>query len=357
MVAQGRLDLLGGGEDHRGRIGDEVERRAEAVERQHLGQARRLLLFFGRLHRRQLGQFAVLGVELGRRRQLDPLGVAERALGEGREPAHRLDLVAEELDPHRALLGGAEDVEDAAADGELAALLDLLDPVVAGAVEVAGDRREVDLPALGDREAGRAQGGVGHRLGQRRGAGDDHRVVLAPERVESVDPQPDQVRRRGDVGGEAGPARGVEADAARRQVGAQVGGEVAGGAVVGADDQRRALGEPAVVLEQRRQQQRPQHRRGGDLDLLAAGGGIAHAARQRVDALVLGGYVYERTKTHRAAQATLPEMRLRRLAAVGSALGPARPQRLRDPRRRRPRLRAVSRPAAVPTPCGAPTSR
>ena len=139
VVAQRRLDLLGGGEDHGGGVGDQVQRRAEAIEWQHLGQARRLRALLGRLHRRQLGQFAVLGVEFGRRRQLDPLGLAQRALGEGREPAHRLDLVAEELDPHGALLGRAEDVEDAAAHGELAALLDLLDPVVAGCVEVAQD--------------------------------------------------------------------------------------------------------------------------------------------------------------------------------------------------------------------------
>ena len=145
VVAQRRLDLLGGGEDDGGRVGDEVERRAEVVERQDLGEARRLPSLLGRLHRRQLGELAVLDVELGRRRELDPLGVAERALGEGREPAHRLDLVAEELDPHRPLLGRREDVEDAAAQGELAALLDLLDALVAGRDEVAGDRLEVDL--------------------------------------------------------------------------------------------------------------------------------------------------------------------------------------------------------------------
>ena len=156
VVAQRRLDLLGGGEHDGRRVGDEVERRAEVLERQDLGEARRLLPLLGRLHRRQLGQLAVLDVELGRRRELDPLGVAERALGEGREPAHRLDLVAEELDPHRPLLGRREDVEDAAAQGELAALLDLLDALVAGRDEVAGDRLEVDLAARLEAEAGRA---------------------------------------------------------------------------------------------------------------------------------------------------------------------------------------------------------
>ena len=262
VVAQRRLDLLGGGEDDRGLLGDQVERRLEVLQRQQVGEVRELLALLGGLHRRQLGQLAVLGVELGGRRQLDPLGVAERALGEGREPAHRLDLVAEQLDPHRPLLGCREGVEDAAANGELSALGDLVDPFVAGGDEVGGDDPQVDLLSARDREAGRAQGGVGNGLGERGGAGDDDRVVFAAERVERVDPQPDQVRRRGDVGGVAGAARGVEADPARRQVGAQVGGEVAGGAVVGADQQRRAARQPAVVLEQRRQQQRPQHRRG-----------------------------------------------------------------------------------------------
>ena len=84
----------------------------------------------------------------------------------------------------------------------------------------------------------------------------------ASERVERGDPQADEVRRRRYVRGVAGAARGVVADPARRQEGAQVGGEVAGGAVVGADQQRRPAGQPAVVLEQRGQQQRPQHRRG-----------------------------------------------------------------------------------------------
>ncbi len=196
VVAQSRLDLLGGGENDRGGGRHQLERGAEAVERQQLGQVGDRLVLLGRLHRRQLGQLAVLGVELGRRRQLDPLGVAERALGEGREPAHRLDLVAEQLDPHGPFLGRREDVEDAAADGELAALLDLLDAFVAGPDQVLGDGPELDLLAVGDREAGRAQRGIGDGLGERRGAGDDDRVGLGDERVEGVDPQPDQVRRR-----------------------------------------------------------------------------------------------------------------------------------------------------------------
>ncbi len=106
------------------------------------------------------------------------------------------------------------------------------------------------------------------------------------------------MRRRRDAGGVAGAARGIEADPARRQVGPQIGGEVTGGAIVGADQQRRPAGEAALVLEQGRQQQRPQHRRGANLDRLPPAGGLAHAAAERVDALVLGCYLHQGTKTH-----------------------------------------------------------
>ena len=54
------------------------------------------------------------------------------ALRERRERAHLLDLVAEQLDPQRLPAGRGEDVDDAAADGELAALLDPVDALVAG---------------------------------------------------------------------------------------------------------------------------------------------------------------------------------------------------------------------------------
>ena len=221
VVAQGRLDLLGGGEDHGRLLRDEVERRPELVDRQDLGEARRLDSLLGRLHRRQLGELAMLDVELGRGGELDPLGLAERALGESREPAHRVDLVAEQLDPDGALLGRPEDVEDAAADRELAPLLDLLDPLVSRGGEVLGDRAEVDLVAAGYGEPGGTERGVGDRLGEGHGAGDDDRVAAIAEGVEGVDPQPDEVRGRGHVRGVAGSARGVEADAARRQVGAR----------------------------------------------------------------------------------------------------------------------------------------
>ena len=116
--------------------GDQVERRAERVDRQEVDRARPIL---GVLER-GLGKHPVLGGELGGRRELELLGVAERALGEGREPADGLDLVAEELQARGAVLGGAEDVQDAAAQGELPAGLDLVDALVARLGQKLGGR-------------------------------------------------------------------------------------------------------------------------------------------------------------------------------------------------------------------------
>jgi hypothetical protein len=92
------------------------------------------------------------------------------------------------------------------------------------------------------------------------------------------------------VRGVAGAARGVEADAPWRQVGPQVGSEIAGRAVIGADQQRRAASQTTVVVEQGRQQQRPQSGRGAHRDGLAAAR-RAHLAGERVQALVLGSYL------------------------------------------------------------------
>ena len=71
------------------------------------------------------------------------------------------------------VLGGREDVEDPAADGELAAVVDLVDALVARGDEVGGDLVEVEQVALADREAERAQLRVGDLLAQRDGT-DDH---------------------------------------------------------------------------------------------------------------------------------------------------------------------------------------
>ena len=76
-----------------------------------------------------------------RRRPEAVLGDLEGALVGDLEPAHLLDRVAPELDADRVLLGRREDVEDAAAHGELAAPLDEVGAGVGGRDEARRRRR------------------------------------------------------------------------------------------------------------------------------------------------------------------------------------------------------------------------
>ncbi len=128
VVLQRRRQLLLGGHHQFRARRDQVQQRAEAVHRQQLRHVGALLL---RLQRRDLRQLPVLGRQLRRGRDLDLLRVAQRALGEGREPAQRLDLHVEQIDAHRALLGRRKDVQQPPAHRELAAILDLVDALVA----------------------------------------------------------------------------------------------------------------------------------------------------------------------------------------------------------------------------------
>ena len=105
--------------------------------------------------------------------------LVERALVGGREVAQLVDLVAPELHPHRVLLGGREDVEHAAADGELAALLDQLDAGVGG-VDQAGRRRRArpSSPACSSTGTRSPRPGS-QRLQHAAHRGDDDRTPMA----------------------------------------------------------------------------------------------------------------------------------------------------------------------------------
>ena len=83
-----------------------------------------------------------------------PSAVVQAALVGHPELADLLDLVAEELDPQRMLLGGREHVEDAAADGDLAAVLDQVGAGVA----------DLDQPGEHVVEVGRLARAQRHRL-------------------------------------------------------------------------------------------------------------------------------------------------------------------------------------------------
>ena len=124
---------------------------------------------------------AMLGRELGGRSDLDRLRLAERALGEGREEAQRLDLDVEQVDAHGAVLGCRVDVQHAAADRELAAVLDLVDALVARATSSGRLLVEVEQVADAQDEGVRAQRRVGDLLAQRDGADDHHgRLLVGP---------------------------------------------------------------------------------------------------------------------------------------------------------------------------------
>jgi hypothetical protein len=314
VVAQRGRDVLLGGDQHLRVVGREVEEGVEAVDREDLGDVGALAVLAGRADLREL---AVLGGELRGGRDLHPVDLAERALGERRELPERLDLDVEQVDAHGAVRGGREDVEDLAADGELAAVLDLVAADVAHRDELLGDLAEVDQAALLDRERVRAQRRVGDLLAERDG-GDDHDrrllagLALVEQRVDRGDPQADEVRRRREVRLVGDAAARVEAHGPRRQPRGHVGGEVARLAVVAGDDERRAR----VGVGQRRREVRAQRLR----DERADGRGRVlqgDAVGRVVEVLEQGAEGHRGTPSDRARRPA------GRPPTVGSGLAPA----------------------------------
>ncbi len=118
----------------------------------------------------------------------------ERALRERREGAHRFDLVAEELDAQRFAAGGREDVDDAAAHRELAAVVDAVDALVARERERLRQPVDAGLEARPQLDRLRARPGRRQPLGQRSRRGTDE--PAAREHVERPRPFADEVRRR-----------------------------------------------------------------------------------------------------------------------------------------------------------------
>ena len=244
VVVQRRGHVLLAGDHDLGVGRRELEERVEVLDRQQLGDVGAVGLV---LERGNLGQLAVLLGELRGGRDLDQLGVPKRALGERREPPQRLDLVSEQIDPDGAVLGRREQVEQAAANRELATVLDLVDALIAGRNEVAGGLLEVEQLARPQGEAVGSESRIGHLLGQRHGADDDDGRLaalagLVAQRVERRDPQADQVRRWREVRLVGDTSARVVTDGPGVQPGAEPRREIASGPVVPRDDDRRALG-------------------------------------------------------------------------------------------------------------------
>ena len=202
----------------------------------------------------------------------------QRALGERREGADRLDLVAEELDPERLAAGRREDVDEPAADGELAALLDALDPLVARERERLGELLERPLAADLELERLRALIGRRHALGERRCRRADE--PAAREHVERTSPLADEVRRRLEPGAPADAAARQQPDALRpEEPGRGVGG-VARVLILGHEDDERALELLVERREHERQRRlghaRPRRQRSGERLEALVGLQLAH---------------------------------------------------------------------------------
>ena len=224
------MPLLGPDLPYLLRLPDEVrrpvERRHEVVRDRH-GLA-------------LLAQRRLLQVEaaLGRRIDVRALDLVQRALRERRERAHGLDLVAEELHSQRLASGRREDVDQAAANREMAALLDAVDPFVAGERKLLGQRLEPRL--LAGREPDRG----GPRLGRRQRLGDRGRrradEPARREHVEGTRPLADEMRRRLEPRAPANAAARQQRDPLLAEEPARPLGRVAGVGVLGQQHDERA---------------------------------------------------------------------------------------------------------------------
>ena len=129
--------------EHVGVVGHQVDEQLQLVDQRRRERLHALDGDAGGDLVGQLQQLRVRPSELGRPtayllgqqqlaagRRPEPVQLLEGALVGDREAADLLDVVAPELHPDRVLLGGREDVDDAATDRELAALLDEVDPGV-----------------------------------------------------------------------------------------------------------------------------------------------------------------------------------------------------------------------------------
>src|SRR5262249_3627221 len=140
----------------------------------------------------------------------------QRPLRERRERPDLLDLVPEELDTQRLAAGGRKDVDEPAAHGELAAVLDPIDAPVAGEREPLGQPLDAVLRADRDPNRSRSYSLRRHALGDRGRRYDDE--PPGSEHVERAGPLADEVRRR--------PQSRVPANAAAGQQGDTLGAEV-----------------------------------------------------------------------------------------------------------------------------------
>ena len=174
----------------------------------------------------------------------------ERALRERRERPDLLELVPEELDAERLASGAREDVDEAAAHGDLAALLDPLDALVAGERERLDELVEPGAARL------REHDDVGpirlRRNPLRERARGDADEPAAREDVERARALADEVRGRLETGSGVHAAAREERDAIGVDVPADGLGDVARLLVLGEQADER----PPELAVQRREEER-----------------------------------------------------------------------------------------------------
>ena len=174
----------------------------------------------------------------------------ECALRERRERAHLFDVVAPELDAQRLAAGRREDVDEPAANRELAALVGTLDTFVAGERKRLGELFEADPVARRDPDRLRPRVRRWHRLGQRRGRSGDE--PAGGEDIERASAFADEVRRGFEAGAPVDAPARQHRDAFVTEEPGRAFGCVAGVLIL-----RRQKHERAVeLLVERREQQR-----------------------------------------------------------------------------------------------------
>ena len=190
--------------------------------------------------------------QLAARRRPQPVDLVDGALVGDGEGADLLDLVAPELDPRRVLVGRREDVEDAAAHGELAALGDQVDPGVRHVGQPAGDSSRSAVAAGGQLHRLEVAEALELRLQHRRAParrppGPAGRRLGVGQPAQHGQPAPDRVRAgREPLVRQRLPGR-VDRHLVRRQQAAQRGGEVVGLAAGGGDGEHRPAGAAGSV--------------------------------------------------------------------------------------------------------------
>ncbi len=198
----------------------------------------------------------------------------ERALGEGRERAHLLDLVAEELDAERLAAGAREDVDEPAAHRDLPALLRAVRACVAGERELLHEGVEVDL--VSHRDADRVGTVRGRREPLRESPGRRAHEAALGEHRKRAGALAHEVRGRVEAGADRDAAARQQRHAGWVDVPADRLGGVARVLVLGKDAEQRPLARLAQRGEKERERGLGDARVGGE------------RVRERAEAVALG---------------------------------------------------------------------